>query len=942
MKIVNILVIIISLLLLSSGTYYLQARNNSIRIEITFPSPQINRVGEYHRISMKGSSTIGEPGEPVLPIKTVKVLIPFGQKVKGINIIPAQKIELSGTYNVEPGQRPVPLSYRGKVSKTLPDKRIYQSRNPFPGKLHTPKSVQNKRGYRILPVNLHPMEYIPQEKRLSYYKNMTIEVETIPVREITAPPLYRGLAKDERVIGKIVNNPQDTKSYSRAIKTALDGGPLLSGGPYDYVIITNDTFKNYSGTYDLQDLTQSKNNRGITTNIVTTEWIYANYSGTRPDGGTDNQTKIRNFIFDANKPVVEGGWATDYILLVGDGDGGGSADGEREAEPIIPHRGFYGYVSSSPPTPADNDIPADMYYACLDGTFDNDADGIYGESNDGVDGGEIDLYAEVYVGRAPVDSTTELSNFVKKTLAYEDATTDYLHTAYMVAEKLDSYPTWGRDYKEEVRTGSINYYTTKGFTDCSFFSDLNTLYDYDAFWSKSTLTGYINNGLHVINHLGHANVNYDMKMYNADVDALTNTDYFFGYTQGCYCGAFDNRSTSSSYYYNYDSILEHFTTEANGAFAFVGNSRYGWYVQGSTNGASQRFDRQFWDALFDEGITNLGRINQDSKEDNDGSVDSTGAIRWCYFALNLFGDPETPFHIPVPTGLINLDAGVYNGSAKVNITLWDSNLDTTPDIGFTTDEVVMTSFLTGDSETIILEETGGTTNCFKGSVTLTTEAPGTGELQVAHGDTITATYTDASPPGERTDTATIDAQDPVITNVSASPGSTTCTITWTTDEASDSIVKHGTTTPPGSTTQDPTQTTSHSVTLSNLSSSTLYYYQVTSSDTVENQTTDNNGGSYYQFTTIAAPAGGGGGGGGGGGCLIATAAYGTPMAEEEKILCEFRDRYLLPNRAGRAFISFYNRISPPVANFIRNKEALKKMVRFYFKPVVWAAKEILK
>jgi len=69
-------------------------------------------------------------------------------------------------------------------------------------------------------------------------------------------------------------------------------------------------------------------------------------------------------------------------------------------------------------------------------------------------------------------------------------------------------------------------------------------------------------------------------------------------------------------------------------------------------------------------------------------------------------------------------------------------------------------------------------------------------------------------------------------------------------------------------------------------------------------------------------------------CFIATAAYGTPMAEEVQILREFRDGYLLTNPAGQALVDLYYSVSPPVAEFITAHPSLKPIVRAGLLPAV--------
>jgi len=69
-------------------------------------------------------------------------------------------------------------------------------------------------------------------------------------------------------------------------------------------------------------------------------------------------------------------------------------------------------------------------------------------------------------------------------------------------------------------------------------------------------------------------------------------------------------------------------------------------------------------------------------------------------------------------------------------------------------------------------------------------------------------------------------------------------------------------------------------------------------------------------------------------CFIATAAYGTPMAEEIEILRKFRDEYLLTNPIGATLVEFYYRVSPPIAQFITEHPSLKPIVQAGLLPAV--------
>jgi hypothetical protein len=65
------------------------------------------------------------------------------------------------------------------------------------------------------------------------------------------------------------------------------------------------------------------------------------------------------------------------------------------------------------------------------------------------------------------------------------------------------------------------------------------------------------------------------------------------------------------------------------------------------------------------------------------------------------------------------------------------------------------------------------------------------------------------------------------------------------------------------------------------------------------------------------------------------------MAGEIQVLRDFRDRYLVTNPPGRLFVTVYYKLSPPVARFIADHDALRAGIRLGLTPVLWLASAAL-
>jgi hypothetical protein len=113
------------------------------------------------------------------------------------------------------------------------------------------------------------------------------------------------------------------------------------------------------------------------------------------------------------------------------------------------------------------------------------------------------------------------------------------------------------------------------------------------------------------------------------------------------------------------------------------------------------------------------------------------------------------------------------------------------------------------------------------------------------------------------------------------------------------------------------------------------YFEVNSQGNGILTITDNGAGDSDQRLGIIRDTGGPvGSGGSSSGCFIATAAFGSYLHPYVEVLTSFRDSFLNTNAAGRSFVAWYYRISPPVANAIQTNETAKAVVRILLIPAV--------
>ncbi len=445
----------------------------------------------------------------------------------------------------------------------------------------------------------------------------------------------------------IPETDETDNSHSETYTWGSGGGGGGSGsiGAADFVIITSSTFAPY-----FQPLADWKNEKGIRTRIITLDTIYANYTG------YDNAEKIRNFIKDMNTT-----YGTMYFLL------GGQCDYEN-GEEIVPRRNAFVFQSGAGYYTDEDTIISDLYFADLDGTWDGDGDHTYGETSDNVD-----MYPDVYVGRAPVKTTSQVQNFVNKVLAYEKSpstSASYLKDSFHPQGNL-----WDTNHGTSMPDTMVQF-DPADWTHTFMREDIEGV-------SESSVNSEFNNGYHLVHFVGHGNeygVYYNngssTMMNTSDADNLSN-----GFSKlsivtsiACFSGAMDEAGSSA----DYDCFAEHLVNATNGgAVADLFNSRYGWgYSQPEgALGPSGEQSKYFFRAFHQNGLYILGQAWANMQSSMVPDAQNDNYFRWCLYERNLFGDPTLEMWTDIPVQIVmsvNADSILQGQDTTITVTVSDA------------------------------------------------------------------------------------------------------------------------------------------------------------------------------------------------------------------------------------------------------------------------------
>lgn len=421
---------------------------------------------------------------------------------------------------------------------------------------------------------------------------------------------------------------------------------------------------------NLEPLARWKNEKGVKTIILSNYSLYP---------GIDDAEKIRNMIksyYESDK--------IRWVLLAGDAE-----------NDLIPIRYVFNpdvkLVTGQSEYSNWDDYykPTDYYYAELDGDWNQDGDGNWGENPEnnanGVD--EITWIPDVYVGRLPADNAVELSNMINKSMKYErNPKIGNWMNHMLLAAGISSYlpPEDEARLSEYIWSNYTQFemnFTHLTQTTGSFTPTTPPIPNQEAALTNENFEDAFNgdafgNGSSVVFFAGHADPTQftDSSGYGPfytrdDASSSSNLNMpSLVYADACTTSPYDKEDSVGD-----NNIGENLINRPNGgAIGYIGGIRVTWYLEEDNNleklnrGNAKLFFKEFFDgkkfqqgrALFDSKVSYM---NSDYFLRGDTSME----LEWQrknILAYNLLGDPEIDIYTDIPASVPNYFTGdIYEG-----------------------------------------------------------------------------------------------------------------------------------------------------------------------------------------------------------------------------------------------------------------------------------------
>ncbi|GEM_PF-5889586 len=589
-------------------TWILISLNMQISLDFPLQSVRISDVNGHRMVSVDGAVPLLETGEPMFPIKPIFVSIPQGYSVEDVRIVYAESTRL----DVRADEI---LRAEAEEFRTPPDKPSLWMR--YVEKIAEPVGTWTSFGYRIGTINFYPLR-VDSAGNVYFLTHVDLELELEESGEpYISPRIMRKSDFDYvfRVLSHLVANPDDLRQNAPNPILVDKAGPHSNVFPY--VIITQDGLENYFG--GLKAIFALEGYPAI---VRTISWIESRYEG------SDRLEKIRNFIRDMYQ-----NHGTVWVLLGAD-------------SPFLPSR----MVTVPIGTGYYDDVPTDLYFSCLDGTWDRNGNGHYAELEDSVD-----LMPDVFVGRVTFQDSAEIANVVRKYLAYVSPNdTTYSAKALFVGADLFSAGD-GATLCEEL---------THQFPD-----DFTLIRMYESDSHDNSLTDFIdtvNAGVGLVTMEVHGwytfiNLNSTPRVsftYN-HADTLRNVDEPAVFNIiSCETGGFDR-----------ECIVEHMMRAPGGAIAVLSSTRNNYpYVV-------QPYNINFYSQLYHNHIREIAALDLMSRSVFVAYAGAYNHSRYVLFSYNLMGMPQLRLwsNVPGKTHITGAPANISVGLQTITFRLVDND-----------------------------------------------------------------------------------------------------------------------------------------------------------------------------------------------------------------------------------------------------------------------------